>query len=70
MLQMLMSVLLVLITVTDVPTVLIRRVVLSVTAVLDYKEMGELVQVHVINLLKLLINVCIHVFRMLHNRKA
>ena len=70
MLQMLMSVLPVLITVTDVPTVLIRWVVLSVTAVLDYKEMGELVQVHVINLLKLLINVSIHVFHMLHNRKA
>lgn len=70
MLQMLMSVLPVFITVTDVPTVLIRRVVLSVTAVLDYKEMGELVQVHVINLLKLLISVYIHDFRMLHNSKA
>ena len=67
---MLTSVLPVLITVTDVPTVLIRWVVLSVTAVLGYKEMGELVQVHVINLLKLLINVFIHVFRILHNRKA
>ncbi len=61
-LQILTSVLTILTTVTDVLIVLIRRVVLSVTAVLDYKEMGELVQVHIINLLKFFINVCIHVF--------
>ena len=43
MLQILMNVLIILMTVTNVPTVPTPMVVLSATANQDYKEMGEFV---------------------------
>ena len=55
-----MSVLITLMTVTNVPTVPTPMAVLSATADQDYKEMGEFVMV-IINILKQLNNACLQV---------